>query len=145
MARKAIRFHSFSSTLLAACMLAGATAVAVPALAQTVFIPPIEPEPGMWAFDGEMNGKPGRSLQIDMQNGRAMIVSYLGYRSDGSAVFLQASGLRAVDSSSFQGTLEEFRNGPAIGSGGTGSNGERAASTGPARSRSPSTPPPPAP
>lgn len=90
-----------------------------------------EPEPGMWAFDNELSGKPGRSLQIDMQNGRAMIVSYLGYRSDGSAVFLQASGLRAPDSSAFAGTLQEFRNGPSIGTGGEASNGEQAASLGP--------------
>lgn len=124
--------HRFRSHLLgpltAACTL---FAAAVPALAQTANAPPVEPEPGMWAFDGELNGKPGRSLQIDMQNGRAMIVSYLGYRGDGSAVFLQASGLRATDSSAFQGTLQEFRNGPAIGIGGSASAGELAANTGP--------------
>ncbi|SFD82445.1 hypothetical protein [Paracidovorax konjaci] len=122
-----IRPRSFNP-LIAACTL---LAAAMPALAQSTFTPPVEPEPGMWAFDGELNGKPGRSLQIDMQNGRAMIVSYLGYRGDGSSVFLQASGLRATDSSAFQGTLQEFRNGPAIGAGGSAGAGELAANTGP--------------
>lgn len=123
------RFRSGAfGSLIAACTL---FAAAVPALAQTANAAPVEPEPGMWAFDGELNGKPGRSLQIDMQNGRAMIVSYLGYRGDGSAVFLQASGQRASDASAFQGTLQEFRNGPAIGAGGSASGGELAATTGP--------------
>ncbi|GKS95403.1 hypothetical protein [Acidovorax sp. SUPP2825] len=102
--------------LMAAC--------ASPAWAQTA-----EPEPGMWSFDGELNGRPGRSLHIDTQYGRSMAVSYLGYRADGSSFFLQAGGARPEGSSSFNGTLREFRNGPVIGAG--VGQGEEAATAGP--------------
>ncbi|GKS85709.1 hypothetical protein AVMA1855_16175 [Acidovorax sp. SUPP1855] len=107
-----------SGLLLAVC--------AVPSWAQTA-----EPEPGMWSFDGELNGRPGRSLHIDTQAGRAMAVSYLGYRANGSSFFLQAAGTRPERSSTFEGTLNEFRNGPVIG-GGAG-HGETAATAGPVK------------
>ncbi|GKS76032.1 hypothetical protein AVME950_14070 [Acidovorax sp. SUPP950] len=112
---------------LALC--AGGLILASSAWAQTTTPPNAEPEPGLWAFDGELNGQPGRSLQIDTEQGRALIVSYLGYRADGSSVFLQASGLRGGDSSAFRGPLQEFRNGPPVIGGGAG-NGEVAGSPG---------------
>ncbi|MDA8454819.1 hypothetical protein M4R22_08595 [Acidovorax sp. GBBC 3334] len=108
----------FLAGVLAAC--------AAPAWAQTA-----EPEPGMWSFDGELDGRPGRSLHIDTQAGRTMAVSYLGYRADGSSFFLQAGATRPEGSSTFDGTLSEFRNGPVIG-GGAG-QGETAASAGPVK------------
>ncbi|AVT03436.1 hypothetical protein [Paracidovorax avenae] len=110
-----------------ALLLGGVIAVcATPAWAQTA-----EPEPGMWSFDGELDGRPGRSLHIDTQAGRTMAVSYLGYRADGSSFFLQAAGTRPNTSSTFDGTLSEFRNGPVIG-GGAG-QGETAATAGPVK------------
>ncbi|MDA8523077.1 hypothetical protein [Acidovorax sp. NCPPB 4044] len=116
--------------LLNACVLAAAlAAAAAPVHAQVA--PSAEPVPGMWAFEGELTGQPGRSLQIDTQLGRGMVVSYLGYRADGSALFLQASGYRAAGDNGFTGELREFRNGPVIG-GGAGS-GEVAGSAGPLR------------
>jgi len=104
--------------------------MASPALAQTAPAPvsTAEPDPGMWAFDGELNGQPGRSLQIDTQLGRTMIVSYLGYRANGSALFLQASGVRGANDTAFTAPLQEFRNGRTIG-GGPG-NGELAGTLG---------------
>ncbi|XDF34032.1 hypothetical protein RBH89_17715 [Paracidovorax avenae] len=110
-----------------ALLLGGVIAAcAAPAWAQTA-----EPEPGMWSFDGELDGRPGRSLHIDTQAGRTMAVSYLGYRADGSSFFLQAAGTRPNTSSTFDGTLSEFRNGPVIG-GGAG-QGETAATAGPVK------------
>ncbi|WP_311231110.1 hypothetical protein [Acidovorax sp. WCS2018Cala2-16] len=82
----------------------------------------------MWSFDGELSGQPGRSLHLDTQLGRAIIVSYLGYRANGTALFLQASGVRDADESSFVGPLQEFRSGPVIG--GRSANGEVAGSPG---------------
>ncbi len=121
---------TFIARRMLACALAlaaSATGVA-PAWAQTSAAAGAEPEPGMWAFDGELTGQPGRSLQIDTQLGRGMVVSYLGYRADGSSLFLQASGYRAQDDNGFTGELREFRNGPAIGGG--AANGEVAGSVG---------------
>ncbi|MDA8443584.1 hypothetical protein [Paracidovorax valerianellae] len=112
---------------LALC--AGSLVLASSSWAQTPAAPNAEPEPGLWAFEGELNGQPGRSLQIDTEQGRALIVSYLGYRADGTSLFLQASGLRSGDSSAFRGPLQEFRNGPPVIGGGAG-NGEVAGSPG---------------
>jgi len=72
------------------------------------------PESGMWSFDDELDGKPGRGLQIDRQGGSTVIVTYFGYRPDGSAMFLQASGKLANDRL-FRGDLMEFRNGRTVG------------------------------
>ncbi|WCM88135.1 hypothetical protein [Acidovorax sp. NCPPB 3576] len=93
------------------------------------------------AFDDALNGQPGLSLQTDTPLGRTMIVSYLGYRANGSALFLQASGVRNANDTAFTATLQEFRNGKSI-AGGAG-NGELAAPW--ATSGSPSIHRPPAP
>lgn len=82
-----------------------------------------DPLPGMWAFDGELTGQPGRGFQIDTQGSDVLIVSYFGYRADGSALFLQASGPRAADGS-FEADLVEYRNGTVLG--GAHQDGEQA-------------------
>ncbi|WP_311223190.1 MULTISPECIES: hypothetical protein [unclassified Acidovorax] len=102
---------------LAFCVVA--LSAALHAGAQSTSASVAEPQPGMWAFEGEVDGQPGRSLHIETQLGQAMIVSYLGYRANGSALFLQASGVRQADDSSFAGTLQEFRNGPVLGGSGS--------------------------
>lgn len=70
-------------------------------------------ESGMWGFEGEVNGKPGRGIQIDEQGGNVVIATYFGYRTDGSALFLQASG--PIVNDEFTGALSEYQNGPSLG------------------------------
>ena len=79
-----------------------------------------DPEPGLWAVDAELNGKPGRGFQIDMQGGSRVVFSYFGYRQDGSSQFLQASGKVERWSEdgffpSLSAPLLEYRGGTAIG------------------------------
>lgn len=71
------------------------------------------PQPGMWGIDSELNGKPGRGLQIDQQNGKTIVVSYYGYRKDGSAVFYQAVGQMQEDGTSVS-DLMEYKNGTPL-------------------------------
>lgn len=85
------------------------------------------PDPGMWVIGDELNGKPGRGLQIDRQGGKTVIVSYFGYRPDGSALFLQASG-PIQDNENFVGDLVEYKNGRALS--GAARDGEFAQSHG---------------
>lgn len=82
------------------------------------------PQSGLWAIDGEVNGKPGRGIQIDRQNGNLLVISYFGYRFDGSATFSQAVGNVAADERTFSAELKEYKNGPALG--GAISSGELA-------------------
>ncbi|QIL74311.1 hypothetical protein G7048_28020 (plasmid) [Diaphorobacter sp. HDW4B] len=72
------------------------------------------PQPGLWTFDGESNGKPGRGIQIDRQDGDRIIVTYFGYRADGSATFLQAGGHIEDDGKTFSAELNEYKNGRAM-------------------------------
>lgn len=88
------------------------------------------PQQGMWTIGSELNGKPGRGVQIDRQGGRVLILTYFGYRADGSATFMQASGAM-TDGKSFSGDLTEFKNGPALG--GPTRSGEVAQVAGPVR------------
>lgn len=66
------------------------------------------PDSGMWTIDGELNGKPGRGIQIDRQSGLNVIVTYYGYRTDGSALFLQAAG-QLKDEKIFEGSWPNTR------------------------------------
>ena len=96
--------RSFSRVLFAAALLALSMAASA-AL----------PQPGLWSFDGEANGKPGRGIQIDRQNDNRIIVSYFGYRADGSSMFLQAGGHIGEDGKTFSAELNEYKNGRAVG------------------------------
>lgn len=89
----------------------------------------IQPASGMWSFDGELTDGPGRGIQVDTQGGDLIIITYFGYRADGSAVFYQASGTRNGDE--FSGNLLEYKNGRSIG--GPSRKGELAQSIGPLR------------
>ncbi|QNN56025.1 hypothetical protein H9K76_15735 [Diaphorobacter ruginosibacter] len=71
------------------------------------------PAPGLWAMNDEVNGKPGRGIQIDRQGGETIIISYYGYRADGSAVFYQAVG-KITDGMTFSADLIEYKNGPSL-------------------------------
>lgn len=75
-----------------ACWMTGAVHPGTPAPCSTHFYGGFPLQTGMWSFDDELNGRPGRSLQIENLPGSgALIVSYLGYRADGSSLFLQGS------------------------------------------------------
>ncbi|RYF00884.1 MAG: hypothetical protein EOO32_05900 [Comamonadaceae bacterium] len=90
-----------------ACLAAAMFTMAAPAFA-------ILPQQGMWSIGSELDGKPGRGVQIDRQGGRTLIISYFGYRADGSSMFLQASGA-LKDGRTFNGELTEFKNGRPLG------------------------------
>ena len=72
------------------------------------------PQPGLWVMDNEVNGKPGRGLQIDRQDGETIVVSYFGYKNDGSAVFYQSVGKISSDGV-FNSDLVEYKNGTVLG------------------------------
>ncbi|OBY82391.1 hypothetical protein [Delftia sp. JD2] len=97
--------------------------ISTPALA-------ILPDSGMWSIGAELNGKPGRGIQIDRQGGSTLILTYFGYRADGSSLFLQAAGT-LKDGKQFDGVLTEYRNGRALG--GQARDGEFAQEAGPVR------------
>lgn len=71
------------------------------------------PAPGLWAMNDEVNGKPGRGIQIDRQGGETIIVSYYGYRVDGTAVFYQAVA-KVTDGKTFNANLIEYKGGTVI-------------------------------
>lgn len=93
-------------------LIHGATAVI--ALTVSMLVPlsahAVQPESGMWSFEGELSGKPGRGLQVDAQGGKQLIVTYFGYREDGSSLFFQASGPRREDGT-LVADLVEFEGG----------------------------------
>lgn len=95
-------------------------AAATPAMA-------VLPDPGMWSIGAELNGKPGRGIQIDRQNGTTIIVTYFGYRTDGSSMFLQGVGAME-DGKVLSAELLEFRGGRVLG--GEARDGERTRSAG---------------
>ncbi|MDR2334478.1 MAG: hypothetical protein LBE61_13435 [Burkholderiaceae bacterium] len=85
------------------------------------------PQAGLWSVSGEINGQPGRGIQIDRQGGRTVILSYFGYRPDGSALFLQAAG-PLQNGKTLSATLLEYKDGQPLG--GTPHNATEAASHG---------------
>ncbi|RYE40061.1 MAG: hypothetical protein EOP24_42225 [Hyphomicrobiales bacterium] len=95
-------------------------ASALPAMA-------VLPDSGMWSIGNELNGKPGRGIQIDRQNGTTLIVTYFGYRADGSSLFLQGAG-PIDEGKTFSAELVEYRGGRVLGGGAR--DGERARSAG---------------
>ena len=76
----------------------------------------ILPQQGMWSIGSEVNGKPGRGIQLDRQGGDHLILTYIGYRPDDSSMFLQASG-KLIDGMFFSSDLTEYKNGRALGGG----------------------------
>jgi len=70
------------------------------------------PAGGLWAVDEENTGQAGRGFQIEVEN-EIMVLTYYGYRADGSSVFYLAAG--PVVGNSFSGALTEYQNGKALG------------------------------
>lgn len=72
------------------------------------------PQSGLWGVSTEIDGDPGRGMQIDHQDGNVLIISYFGYRADGTATFLQAAGKIEPDDT-MTADLIEYKNGMQIG------------------------------
>ena len=90
--------------LLVSAAIAG---LSLPALA-------VLPQAGLWTIGQELNGEPGRGIQLDRQSGNTIVLSYFGYRADGTSMFLQAGGKLAADGKTFTGDLKEYKGGAAI-------------------------------
>lgn len=74
-----------------------------------------QPQSGTWAVTSELNGKPGRGLAMDVQNGYLVMQMY-AYEGDGRASFYLTSG--AIDSNNaYYGPLTRYKNGRFFGSG----------------------------
>jgi hypothetical protein len=73
----------------------------------------IDPTDGLWAIDIENNGQPGRGFQIDVQHG-VMVLTFYGYRADGSSEWYLASG--PITNNTFSGTLDRYAGGAPFGS-----------------------------
>lgn len=94
-----------TSMKLFAFILTAAT-ISAPAFA-------VIPASGLWVVDGELNGKPGRGVQVDTQGGEIMIVSYFGYKPSGESAFMQAVG-KLDENNFFSADLIEYKNGTTL-------------------------------
>ncbi|PYE74861.1 hypothetical protein DFQ15_1232 [Xylophilus ampelinus] len=72
------------------------------------------PAPGLWGISAELNGSPGRGFQIEVEN-EVAVLSYYGYRADGSSVFYSAVG--PIKDNRFSAPLMEYRGGTPLGAG----------------------------
>lgn len=70
------------------------------------------PATGMWGVDSEDNGLPGRGFQIEAENG-IVVLTYFGYRADGSSVFYYAAG--PIINNTFTASLLDLRGGTSLG------------------------------
>lgn len=70
------------------------------------------PAGGIWVIDSENTGQPGRGFQIEVEN-EVLLLTYYGYRSDGSSVFYIAAG--AITGNTFSADLMEFAGGAHLG------------------------------
>lgn len=73
---------------------------------------PVTPRSGLWAVEAELNGSPGRGIQVDYQGG-TLVVVVNGYESDGHSGFWLAAG--ALANGAFAGDLQGFRGGTPFG------------------------------
>lgn len=70
------------------------------------------PAGGLWVVDSELTGDAGRGFQIEVENS-VLVLTYYGYRSDGSSVFYLASG--TVANNAVIADLVEYRGGRSLG------------------------------
>ena len=70
------------------------------------------PANGLWRIDAEQNGLPGRGLRINVEN-EIVVLTYYGYRKDGTSLFLLSAGKMAGNT--FSGTLQEYKDGVSLG------------------------------
>ena len=72
------------------------------------------PQAGTWVVSGEVDGKPGRGLAIDVQ-GNTFFMQVFGYEKDGDATFYTATG--QMDGNSVTAPLVRYTGGRSFGSG----------------------------
>lgn len=74
--------------------------------------PSFTPRAGAWAFDPELNGQPGRGMQIDVQ-GETLVMTMYGYDSAGRGTFYLTAG-QLVDNT-FSGDMLFYSDGKTFG------------------------------
>lgn len=81
---------------------------------QSMFALDISPHIGTWAIDEEVNGKPGRGFQIDVQND-ILVLYFYGYEETGESTFWLAAGKIPVGSNEVTADLGAYEGGMAFG------------------------------
>jgi len=74
----------------------------------------IAPQIGTWAIDEEVDGKPGRGFQMDVQND-VLVLYFYGYEPTGRSSFWLAAGRLAAGSDVLTADLGEYAGGMAFG------------------------------
>ncbi len=72
------------------------------------------PQIGTWAIDAEVDGKPGRGFQIDVQND-ILVLYFYGYEQTGRSTFWLAAGRLVDGSDELTAELDEYAGGMAFG------------------------------
>ena len=79
------------------------------------------PQAGTWIVSGELDGKPGRGLAIDVQ-GNTFFMQVFGYEADGEASFYTATG--TMEGSTVTAPLQRWKGGRSFGSGARDATGD---------------------
>lgn len=83
-------------------------------LSQSLLAQDKSPQVGTWAITEEINGKPGRGFQVDVQNDIVVLYFY-GYADTGESTFWLASGRLAKGSNTLTADLGAYKGGMAFG------------------------------
>ena len=100
------------SPLFRSAVLAGTIALASIPAAQAAS--DFTPLPGTWIVSAEQDGKPGRGMAIDVQDG-VLVMQVYNYRANGTATFHLAVG--NIDGNQVAAPLKSYRGGRYFGSG----------------------------
>lgn len=80
----------------------------------TLAVKTVSPQIGTWAIDEEVNGKPGRGFQIDVQND-VLVLYFYGYEQTGESTYWLAAGRIPDGSDELSADLGEYEGGMAFG------------------------------
>ena len=80
----------------------------------TLAVKTVSPQIGTWAIDEEVNGKPGRGFQIDVQND-VLVLYFYGYEQNGESTYWLAAGRIPDGSDELTADLGEYEGGMAFG------------------------------
>jgi hypothetical protein len=80
----------------------------------TLAVKTVTPQIGTWAIDEEVNGKPGRGFQIDVQND-VLVLYFYGYEQTGESTYWLAAGRIPDGSDELTADLGEYEGGMAFG------------------------------